>query len=242
MIRFDPIASSSAGNAYKLSTDDGSRPLLLDCGLSGKRLRESLDFQVSEVGGCLLSHSHGDHAQGIKTLLDSAVSVYAHPQTWDALRISSPYSHSIVPDSPPIAIDKWLIRAFSCVHDAEGTIGFLIANGFERVVYLTDSAYSKHDFPGLTRLFVECNHSVELMRKHSLDGNLATPQYKRIRNNHMSLETLVSWLDHLDTSNLREVVLLHLSDGNSDEQAFKREIQRKTGAIVRVAGKSGGLF
>jgi hypothetical protein len=38
-----------------------------------------------------------------------------------------------------------------------------------------------------------------------------------------------------DISRLREVCLLHLSDNNSDEKAFKRAIQAITGVLVTVA-------
>ena len=40
-----------------------------------------------------------------------------------------------------------------------------------------------------------------------------------------------------DLSKVEEIHLLHLSDGNSDEARFKREIQELTGRVVMVAGK-----
>jgi hypothetical protein len=39
-----------------------------------------------------------------------------------------------------------------------------------------------------------------------------------------------------DLSKVQEIWLLHLSDGNSDADRFKREIQELTGKPVYVAG------
>ncbi|MNU00815.1 hypothetical protein D3C72_2440420 [compost metagenome] len=40
-----------------------------------------------------------------------------------------------------------------------------------------------------------------------------------------------------DTREVDEIWLLHLSDGNSDAELFKREIQELTGAAVQVADR-----
>ena len=61
MISFDSLASSSAGCAYRLSAD-GMAPLLIECGLPFPQLQKALDFKVSELAGCLVSHWHADHA------------------------------------------------------------------------------------------------------------------------------------------------------------------------------------
>jgi len=34
---------------------------------------------------------------------------------------------------------------------------------------------------------------------------------------------------------VRQIYLLHLSDGNSDAEAFKRQVQQETGAEVYIA-------
>ena len=49
MLDFRPLASSSAGNAYKLSCGLHA-PLLIDCGLQFTRLQKALDFQKQELG------------------------------------------------------------------------------------------------------------------------------------------------------------------------------------------------
>ena len=52
---------------------------------------------------------------------------------------------------------------------------------------------------------------------------------------HFSLENVKEFLQANDLSKVQEIWLLHLSDGNSDAERFKREIQELTGKVVYIA-------
>jgi len=56
MLNIMIIASSSAGNCYRVS--DGNEQIMIECGIRFKRIRESFDFRLSQVAGCLISHEH----------------------------------------------------------------------------------------------------------------------------------------------------------------------------------------
>ena len=51
-----PLASSSMGNSYLVS--DGETSLLLDAGISYKRIQKGGGFKTHEIQGCLISHEH----------------------------------------------------------------------------------------------------------------------------------------------------------------------------------------
>ena len=51
----------------------------------------------------------------------------------------------------------------------------------------------------------------------------------------MSIETLLDLLRSNDMSKVRQIYLLHLSDNNSDAEAFKRQVRQETGAEVYIA-------
>ena len=53
-----PLASSSHGNAYLV--EDGTTCLLIECGVSWKKLQKLTGFGVSGIAGCLISHEHKD--------------------------------------------------------------------------------------------------------------------------------------------------------------------------------------
>ena len=50
------IGSGSSGNCYRI--DDGKTALLIECGLPIKKIKEKLNFNLTGICGCLLSHSH----------------------------------------------------------------------------------------------------------------------------------------------------------------------------------------
>ena len=51
------IGSGSSGNSYALY-DDNNKILLLDLGLPRKEIMKAIDFIISDVVGCLISHEH----------------------------------------------------------------------------------------------------------------------------------------------------------------------------------------
>lgn len=51
------LGTGSKGNAYALSDSEGNI-LLLDCGIPIKDIKIGIDFQVSKIVGCLVTHSH----------------------------------------------------------------------------------------------------------------------------------------------------------------------------------------
>ena len=63
------IGSSSSGNSYLIT--DGTTHLLLDVGLSGKKIREALAMDgISEdsIQGILVTHEHIDHVKSIRMM------------------------------------------------------------------------------------------------------------------------------------------------------------------------------
>ena len=53
----------------------------------------------------------------------------------------------------------------------------------------------------------------------------------------MALENVKDILKANDLSKVNEIYLIHLSDGNSNAEQFKREIQELTGKPVYIAGE-----
>lgn len=58
------INSGSKGNGYALIS--GEDVLLLECGVPAKDMLKTIDYQISKVSGCMVSHVHKDHVGYIK--------------------------------------------------------------------------------------------------------------------------------------------------------------------------------
>lgn len=232
MIDFHPYASSSSGNMYTVS--DGKTVVMLDCGLPWKKVRELLQFKTSNIAGILLTHRHMDHCRGAKDAAKAGLDIYASLPTFDALQVPGHRANAIE-NGQQFQVGTWTVFPFEVVHDTEGALGFYMVNSDnEAFLYLTDTAYSPVRFARLHVIAAECNFAGDILTENILEGRVPWFVGKRIRRSHCSLETFIELLKANDLSMCREIHLLHLSSGNSDQDRMKREIQEATGIPVRI--------
>ncbi len=233
-IRILPLASSSRGNACLLT--DGKTPLLLDAGINLKALRQKLPIKITDLTGVLATHEHGDHASGVKHLMGTGRDCYMTQGTADALGdFKHKHRLNIIKAKTQFQVGTWTIMPFDTVHDAAEPVGFLLTNHVKKILFVTDTAYIPYRFKGLTHICVECNYSDALLVTSVYTGKTHAGIAKRIRKNHMGLETLQRMLAANDLSKLEEIHLLHASDANSDVGLFKQEIQKQVGVPVYIA-------
>lgn len=233
MIEITILASSSKGNCYRVT--DGSTPLLLECGIPWKQIQQGLNFKTSELAGCLITHEHMDHAKAVKEVAKAGIDCYMSKGTSDALRV---LSHRIktVKAKKQFNLGTWAILPFETQHDATEPLGFLLANkAGDKLLYATDTYYVRYKFQGLTHLLIECNHSYDILDQNVANGSLSQERKNRLIQSHFSLENVKEFLKANDLSKVREIRLIHLSDGNSHAERFKREIQELTGKSTYIA-------
>lgn len=235
MLDIKSLASGSSGNCYRVS--DSKTPLLLECGIPYKKIQEGLEFKLSEIEGCLITHEHQDHCKAVNKVARAGIDCYLSPGTIGALNINHHRIRSITPKEPEV-IGSWIVKPFEVQHDANDPIGFLLwsKNTGDKLVYITDSYYSKYVFNEPNYIMIECNYSEEILDKNIAAGRVPAVQKKRLLQSHFSLENVKDFLKSNDLSEVREIHLLHLSDRNSNAKLFKKEIQELTGKMVRVAG------
>ena len=234
MIEIKVLASGSTGNCYWIS--DGRTPLLLEAGLPLQKIREGTGFQVSNLAGCLISHEHGDHSRGIPELVKAGVNCFMSQGTAEALGMQS-HRIKILEAKKNYHIGTWQVMPFEVQHDAVEPFGYLLRSiaTKEKLVYITDSSYSRYIFNGLSYIMVECNYSMEILNENIQAGRVPATQKKRILQSHFNLENVKDFLQANDLSQVKEIWLLHLSDRNSDAELFKREIMELTGKPVYIA-------
>lgn len=222
------LGSSSAGNGYLI--DDGTAPLLLEAGLPLRKILAKAGHALTGVAGCLVSHEHGDHSLAVRDLIRLAIPCYMSRGTADALNLAPGHRLHIVEDRHPVRIGHWTVLPFRVVHDAAEPMGFVLDSGFgERVLFMTDTAYSPYTFQGLTHLMIECNYTETALAAAVAEGRTHEAMAARLADSHLSLETLIDLLKANDLSRARGIWLMHLSDANSDEAEMVREVQRATG-------------
>ena len=219
-MRFEALASSSAGNAYVVSDKDTR--ILLECGVSHSKLQKLSGFSLAEFHACLVSHEHKDHAKAVEELISRGMAVYMSPGTADALEVDSA---ELIENMEQFNVGSLDIVPFTTFHDAREPLGFLIKSRVDGDVlaFATDTVNLRYKFPGLNILAIEANYD-----KHILDRCEKMPEKVRYRitNSHMEIDTLCDYLRSLDLSQCREIHLLHLSDATSHEGHFINKVFR----------------
>ncbi|KZE66832.1 MBL fold metallo-hydrolase [Fictibacillus phosphorivorans] len=232
MIEIKSFGSSSAGNCYYIT--DGRTPLLLEAGIKFKEVQRQLNFQTTSIAGCLISHEHGDHCKAIKEVLKAGINCYMSPGTAGTLNIQHHRIHTI-PAKQQFRIGTWNILPFDVQHDVAEPYGFLLTNeSGEKVLFATDTYYIRYKFKGLTHILVECNYSMDILDANIALGRTPAVMKKRLMRSHFSLENVKEFLKANDLSTVQEIWLLHLSDSNSNQNEFKKEIMQLTGKVVYV--------
>lgn len=228
------LGSGSKGNCYKIS--DGKTTLILDAGLSIKKIKEKLAFKLSDIDGVLISHEHLDHAKAVKDISKFGLSVYMSDGTKEALQCEDLPNIWILKNLVEVKIGSFTVLPFHLKHDAKEPIGFLIKSNYngKTLAYITDTQVCPYNFNNLNYLMIEINYCDESMRKAVADGTTNIQLAKRIMRNHMSLKSGLLVVKRHTSKQLKAIYLLHLSDTNSDELQIKKEVQRVSGVPVYV--------
>lgn len=228
------INSNSTGNAYIL--ENCKEALLIECGVNFRNIKIALDFDMKKVVGCILTHNHGDHAKAIHDVLAAGINVYSSAGTHAELGTLLSHRAVKVVAGKSFQVGGFKIKPFNVQHDVKEPFGFLINHPETgTILFLTDSYYCEYTFPGLNNVIIEANYCQGILDKRVADG--MNPKFLRDRviTSHMSLKTCKEMLGANDLSAVNNIVLIHLSDGNSDEKRFKREVEEQTGKVVYVA-------
>ena len=225
---FTSLASSSHGNCYVVS--DGQTAILLECGISFRRIKKGLGFDLSSIRACLVSHEHKDHAKSVMDLIKSGVEVFASEGTADALGCDL---ISAAADRVQLQVGSLEIMPFATFHDAAEPLGFLIYSRVdgERLAFATDTVNLGYRFPCVNLLALEANYYKAILAQCE---RMPEKVKKRVTNSHMEINTLCRYLETLDLSVCRTLYLLHLSNAASNEGRFVERVQRVVPRHVQV--------
>ena len=230
------LSSSSSGNCYLLTSRSGET-LVIESGVRFSKVKEALDFDISGVIGVLLSHEHKDHCKYVKDFLAAGIDVFASLGTIKAIKINH-HRFSRARHNHVFSVGEFVVMPFDIQHDCAEGLGYLIKHEeMGTCLFLTDSFYVEYVFPGLNNIMIEANNSEQIINDRLESGTIHPSVANRVNTSHMSIETLKTMLNANDLTQVNNIILLHLSDGNSDAKAFKKDIEDLTRRTVHVADK-----
>lgn len=227
------VGTGSTGNAYVLENENEA--LLIECGVRFSDIKKAINFNLSKVVGCVVSHLHGDHGKSIQDVVKSGIDVYALTETLSHWNVDNSHRSKSIQSKETFKVGSFTILAFDVKHDVP-CLGFLISHpDCGKVLFITDTYYCKYKFSGLNNIIIEANYSAEIIYKRLGPESGKEFLKNRIIQSHFSLDNCKDMLAANDLSKVNNIVLIHLSDGNSNERQFRDEVYQLTGKNVRVA-------
>lgn len=229
------IASSSKGNCYLI--EENNELLILECGIPF----HNIPFFKSRDVSLFISHEHLDHAKSVSDFLKRGIKTYATNGTKEVIFNKNPnlkvydYLFKGLNYNEKVETSNFIIMCFQTKHDAKQPCGFYIydKNTKEYLLFATDTYLISNRFKTINYLMIECNYSNEILQENKLKGYLTYVQYERIIRSHFEFSNVKNFIK-VNSNGLKEIYLLHLSNGNSDSELFKKEIQEITGVPVYI--------
>ena len=222
------LGSNSDGNCY-IFTDSNWFSLIVEAGVHISEIDKALDFDYSKVVGGVISHSHGDHAKSAFHLLANGVNLFCSSGCADVIGVD--YRGILKADNAK-TIGSFKVYPFDICHDAPEPFGFVINHSeMGYTLFLTDTYILHNNFQGLNNIIIEANYCENIIEQRPI-------QHKdRVIENHMSIQTTLKTLGRMDLSQVNNIVLIHLSDGNSNSVEFKTKVENQTCKTVHIAKK-----
>lgn len=229
------LGTGSSGNSYAV-IDKNNNILLLDVGITFKEIKIGIDFQISKVKGALITHGHHDHALAARDFEKAGIPIIApYIEKPKVTHLGGGFMVQFFP-----LTDNENHFTHSNGDGSECPIyGYVITHDIEpvKMVYITDCSLIKWRFKNVNTLLLGIdyldekivNEKDEFKRRHVISG-------------HMELKTGIEFIKVTDRDKtLKNVIIGHLSEDNSDYKIFEEEISKVTNANVNLA-KKGAIY
>ncbi len=239
MARIYPLFSSSKGNAAFIGTPSGG--ILIDAGVSAKRLRDALSragISSGAVAAVFVTHDHTDHVSGLRVFCrQTGVPVYAEPQTLENL-LRNGYlepeadGHTL---TGHVQIAGMTVTPFDTSHDTAKSCGFrvMLPDG-QSCAVCTDLGYASESvcaaLRGCRLVLLEANYDDEMLRY----GPYPEQVKARIRSDagHLSNRQSGELARFLVGNGTVHLVLGHLSEHNNTPEKAAQAITQALSGFV----------
>lgn len=211
-LRFCSFASGSTGNCYLVRTDDTA--VLVDCGISGKRIVAGLGSQgldAEDISAILITHEHIDHVSSLRVMSKKAenADIYATQGTIRHITDKVPEERlTRISSDDTFTVGDIEIQSFRVSHDAAEPVGYTLTSEGRKLSILTDTGVITDDIYSHVRrsnaMILEANHEVNILRA----GPYPYELQQRILSDH----------GHLSNVAAGELICRILDDEETDQE------------------------
>lgn len=219
------LGSGSSGNATVVASSCAK--VLVDAGFSCKEILSRLHetgINPSELDALVVTHEHSDHVKGLAVLIKRLdIPLYLTHGTWEALKddlkkhVRQVYIFSA---GQGFEIKDIGFESFPVLHDASDPVGYCFHYAGTKVGLATDLGKVTHlvreSLKGASCLILESNHDPGMLFRGPYPWWLK--QRIKGRFGHLSNEDSATLLGDLLHTDLKHVVLAHLSQTNNHRE------------------------
>ena len=228
------LASGSSGNCLYVET--GQKRLLVDAGLSGKKitaLLDQIDRKPEDLDAILVTHEHRDHIHGVGVLARKhKLDIYANEKTWQAMEPLigniSFEQKNIFNMGQVLTLGDLDIESFGVSHDAADPQFYQFHKNNKSFAVLTDTGYCSDRVRGIIKnadgYLMESNHDLGMLRMGpypwstkqrilSDKGHLSNEDGAVVATDVVGNKTKRIYLGHLSReNNLKELAHMTMTD------------------------------
>lgn len=228
------LGSSSSGNCYLIEVNN--EKLILDAGVNFKIVQKELNFNFNGIEGVLITHEHMDHLKYATNFALYGIDIYASAGTFQKQNLVG-HRFKVIKALKQFEVGNFVILPFDTQHDAAEPLGFLIQHKItgEKLLYATDTYYIKYKFNKLNYLLLECNYNKEIAKENAENGVINKTRYTRLLESHFSLDNVIKFLKSNDLSYVKNIILCHLSDTNSNQDIMQSKVYEETNINTTIA-------
>ena len=246
------LGSGSRGNSTLLVSNDSK--ILIDCGFSLKQteLRLSrIDVDPKTIDAIIVTHHHGDHSKSALRASEKwGARLYSNIETaikmgWNPISECRTFA-----DLERLEIsDSLSILPIPIPHDDAENIALIVSNGEGlRAGFATDLGEAtvelKRHLKGCSHISIEANYDHQRLMQGPYPDSLK----RRItgRGGHLSNSQTADILSEILTSDLKTIVLCHLSDKNNAPHIAESEVLMQIAddfeGSIFISGQDGPDF
>lgn len=239
------LASGSKGNCTLISTEKVS--VLVDAGISMQEIEQKLhglETDPSHIYAILVTHEHSDHIKSVGVFARKyGCFVYAHSNEWPVLeqKIGKlDNTQKVVFNDSDFFIKDLTIKSFNLSHDCSSCVGYSFYNQGHKISIATDFGYPSNEVINNLKdsnlIILEANHDENIL--------LNNPKYSSLlkhrilsKKGHISNRTCAGIIRDIFNTNLKQIVLAHLSEENNNPLLAYNTVKSELNNYGIIEGK-----
>ena len=239
------LSSGSKGNSSLVIYKEWG--VLIDCGLSCRileKLLKEIQFPPENIRFIFISHEHLDHTKGLKIFANKYnITCYMNYYTFEFLRnkLLLPEENIIIFKNGQklFLAENFFVESFPVSHDGLDTVCFILYIDNIKIPIFTDlGSYSKEIISLLDNshtIFLESNYHLEML----MDSPRPWKIKQRIlgKMGHLSNEDALNILGSINTKNLKNIVIGHISEEANDYQLIQEKVEEKLYSLKKLTTK-----